>query len=65
MKRSFAQYLTCLIAKDLESSYNGKGLCSYLCEAIENYLTKGEFDKVLKFVIDIKEHRETIEKVDD
>ena len=50
VNRKFAQYLTCLIARDLENAYNGMGLPSFLCELIENYFAGGQFEKIEEFL---------------
>ena len=50
MNRKFAQYLTCLIARDLENAYNGMGLPSFLCELIENHFVSGQFEKIEEFL---------------
>lgn len=50
VNRKFAQYLTCLIARDLENAYNGMGLPSFLCELIENYFVGGKFEKIEDFL---------------
>lgn len=50
VNRKFAQYLTCLIAKDLDKAYNGMGLPSFICELIENYFVSGQFEKIEEFL---------------
>ena len=50
MNRKFAQYLTCLIARDLDEAYNGMGLPSVVCELIEDYFTNGQFEKIEEFL---------------
>ena len=50
MNRKFAQYLTCLIARDLDEAYNGKGLPSFICELIENCFTNGQFEEIEEFL---------------
>ena len=50
VNRKFAQYLTCLIARDLDKSYNGMGLPSFICELIENHFVGGQFEKIEEFL---------------
>ena len=50
VNRKFAQYLTCLIARDLENAYNGMGLPSFICELIENYFVGEQFEKTEEFL---------------
>lgn len=50
MNRKFAQYLTCLISKDLDFAFNGMGLPSYVCELIENQFVGGKFDNIQEFI---------------
>ena len=64
MNRKFAQYLTCLIARDLEKAYNNMGLPSYVCELIENYFVGGQFQKIEEFIEDRAKEIIENEKVD-
>ena len=48
MSKTFARYLTTLIAKDLES--RNKDLPSYMYETIEIYLTRGNFKEIEHFL---------------
>lgn len=48
MNKTFAIYLTTLIAKDLESRH--KDLPSYIYEIIENYFIGGQFNKIEEFL---------------
>ena len=50
VNRKFAEYLTCLIARDLDKAYNGMGLPSFICELIENYFAGGQFEKIEEFL---------------
>ena len=59
MNREFAQYLTCLIARDLDKAYNGMGLPSFICELIENYFVGGQFEKIEEF---LEERKKEISK---
>ena len=59
MNRKFAQYLTCLIARDLHKAYNGMGLPSVVCELIEDYFTNGQFEKIEEF---LEERKKEISK---
>ena len=59
MNREFAQYLTCLIARDLDKVYNGMGLPSFICELIEKYFVGGQFEKIEEF---LEERKKEISK---
>ena len=59
MNRKFAQYLTYLIARDLDEAYNGMGLPSFICELLENYFAGGQFEKIEEF---IEERKKEISK---
>ena len=48
MNKTFARYLTTLIAKDLES--RNKELPSYMYETIEIYFTRGNFKEIENFL---------------
>ena len=50
MNKEIARYFVKLIAEDLQFSFNGMGIPSYLCEWLENQLIQGNFDKVEEFI---------------
>jgi hypothetical protein len=49
MDRDFAIYLTSLIAHDYDKHHE-KCISSYACEKIEEWLIKGDFEKIKDYI---------------
>lgn len=62
MNKCLARYFVKLISEDLQFSFNGMGIPSYVCEWLENQIMKENFDEVEEFIKKRYDERESTRK---
>ncbi len=62
MNKCLARYFVKLISEDLQFSFNGMGIPSYLCEWLETQIMKENFDEVEEFIKKRYDERESTRK---
>lgn len=62
MNKELARYFVKLIAENLQFSFNGMGIPSYLCEWLENQLIQENYDEVEEFIKKRYDERESTRK---